>query len=91
MEDASKILHLGARCSRYSRRVYRNEKQAGRVAWRVICGETAIGVGGIAEGEPAASIRTYGRNLYRLSLIEISEADTDEPVNQQNQRQQGEK
>jgi hypothetical protein len=34
-------------------------------------------------------IRIRGRNLYRLSLIEIREADSDEPVNQQNQRKNG--
>jgi hypothetical protein len=37
-----------------------------------------------------ALIRTCGRNLYQLFLIEIREANSDEPVNQQNQRKNGE-
>jgi hypothetical protein len=39
--------------------------------------------------EITALIRTCGRDLYRLSRIPIGEADTDEPVDQQNQRKQG--
>ena len=52
MDDASKIVHLGERCSRYSRRVYRNEKQAGRSGrWGLSCGGAELGGGRIAEGE----------------------------------------
>ena len=58
VEDASKILHLGERCSRYSRGVYRNEKQPQPRGPGLMCDGPDAGVGGKAgaDGDSARSI-----------------------------------
>jgi len=76
MEDASKILHLEERCSRYSWGVYRNEKQGGRRLLGVLYGGFGTGIGGNrgrSEGfTPNRSVRTVGLSAGRSLVVEHS-------------------